>query len=75
MEEIGSTSITVATAAIDDIVDFKSVCNAHTLQQNFDTCKELCSKYECCFRSEFSCYDIHELICDDHYICEEFTKD
>jgi hypothetical protein len=64
-------STTVATAAINELEEFKSVCNALSLHQNWETCKELCSQYVCCFRSEFSCYEIHELICDDHYICEE----
>ncbi len=69
-------STNVATAAINELEEFKSVCNAHTLQQNWDTCKVLCSQYVCCFRSEFSCYEIHELECDDHYICEElYAKD
>ncbi len=69
-------STTTATDAIDELIEFKSVCNALKLQQNWDTCQELCSQYVCCFRTEFSCYEIHELICDDHYICEElYSKD
>jgi hypothetical protein len=76
-EVVQSTTVaaeitTVPTVTISEDDDFKSTCTAHTLQQNWDTCKDLCIQYECCFRSEFSCYDIHELVCDDHYICEEF---
>jgi hypothetical protein len=69
---VATERTTVATVAFSENESFKSICTAHTFQLNWDTCKDLCIQYECCFRSEFSCYKIHEAECDDHYICEEF---
>jgi len=54
---------------------FKTLCTQSTLAQNWETCKNHCSEFECCFSLENSCYQQKRLECNEYYICEEFYED
>jgi len=53
---------------------FKDSCSTmNKLQQNWDVCKNHCSRFACCFREgNGSCYDEEQQECDEYSICEEF---
>ena len=54
---------------------FETLCKPSTLVQNWNTCKDHCSRYECCFTTNDSCYEKNQLECDEYFICEEFYLD
>lgn len=51
---------------------FKDLCNTINIENNWDTCKEHCSEFACCFDSHNSCYANKGMECDEYFICEEF---
>jgi len=51
---------------------FKDQCKQSNLEENWEICKNHCSRYKCCFDPDNSCYDQKRLECDEYFICEEF---
>jgi len=51
---------------------FKTLCTLSTIRQNWDTCKDHCERYECCFRGENSCYEENRLECEEYYCVKIF---
>lgn len=64
--------------AADELVskrNFKDDCMQSNFHENLDICKSHCSRYECCYLPERSCYEANYLECDEYYICEDFYID
>ena len=53
-------------------LNFKTLCTTSNIEENWDTCKEECAPYACCFSQTDACYLKNKQECDDHFICEEF---
>lgn len=54
---------------------FKTDCLQNNFKDNWDLCKNHCSRFECCFSGVDSCYKENALECDEYYLCEEFYLD
>jgi len=88
MDKATATTITTSTTTTPNaklqseletmsgyMLSFKGICNANTISigDNWEKCKQHCSRYECCFRSQMSCYDQNKMECDEYSICREYA--
>jgi len=66
---------TISSNTVDMKQSFDTLCSQSKVHFNWETCKQHCSVFECCFDEINSCYEEHELECLKYYICEEFYDD
>ena len=72
VDKQASTGTVENTSQTTGQLNFKTLCTTSNIEENWDTCKEECAPYACCFSQTDACYLKNKQECDDHFICEEF---